>query len=104
MTSFSCAGVGMAAGKAATESNAKISVLIFPPCRDFGSHFQLQDLLEVLFIDRAAAFGGRNGAVELDRHPPFPTGVVEDLQNGREIHAAASHFEEIPISKLHRCR
>src|SRR5258706_414319 len=29
MTSFSCAGVGMAAGRAATESNTKISVLIF---------------------------------------------------------------------------
>src|SRR5437667_11129014 len=68
------------------------------------SHLELQNLLEILRVHRAASFSGRDGAVELHREPPFPTGVVEDLQDGREIHAAASHLEEIAISKLNRGR
>src|SRR5262249_28819738 len=76
----------------------------FPRRSERALDLELEHLLEVLFVHGAASFGGRDGAVELHREPPLPTGVVEDLQDGREIHATASHFEEIAIPKLNRGR
>src|SRR5437762_7740504 len=49
MTSFSCAGVGMAADKTAAENRTAIRVFI-------ESHFEFQDLLQILFVDRCAYF------------------------------------------------
>src|SRR5690606_13333220 len=54
--------------------------------------------LEVLLVHRRAALRRRDGAVELDRDPALPAGIMEDLQNAGEIYAAASQLEELTVS------